>query len=379
MRAGAVLTDSELAVVREVLIRGPIPRRDLAARVGLSSPSLTRLVTPFLASGLLVETSEPDSGTVGRPTRPLAVRPDWGRFAGVKITGDRLHCVVTDGRAAPLVTADEALISHGPEQVADQLAAFLRRITGEIDALGVSVGGVVADGLVVDGVFLGWRDVDFGALMAARLGIPVVTENDVVALAEMQRWFGAGLSTSGFALITIGVGVGYGLVVDGRVVSSREAGAGLAAHVRLLENGPECELGHRGCADSLLTSRSIEGRYSALTTRSWTADEVLEAAARGDEAARQVTGESALALGRFIALAANLSLQSTVVLAGDGIGLWALEGDRMREAASADRGPGADAIHIEVDTSGFAAWARGAAVVAIQHTLRCGRGMTGVV
>lgn len=373
-----MLTDSELAVVREVLIRGPIPRRDLAARVGLSSPSLTRLVTPFLTSGLLVETTETDAGTVGRPTRPLTVRPDWGRFAGVKITGDRLHCVVTDGRAAPLVTADEPLISRGPEQVADQLAGLLRRIAGEIDALGVSVGGVVADGLVADGVFLGWRHVDFAALMAARLGIPVAVENDVVALAEMQRWFGAGLSTSGFALITIGVGVGYAVVVDGRVVSSREAGAGLAAHVRLIDEGPECERGHRGCADSLLTARSIETRFCALTTRSWMADEVLEAAAGGDEAARQVTGESALALGRFIALAANLSLQSTVVLAGDGIGLWALERDRIREAASAERGPGADALHIEVDTSGFAAWARGAAVVAIQQALRRLHGTTGV-
>lgn len=365
-----MLTDSESAVVREVLIRGPISRRELAARVGLSLPSLTRLVTPFVASGLLVETVEPDVATVGRPARPLEVAPDWGRFAGVKITGDRLHCVVTDGRAIPIAEAEAPLISPEPERVADQLAALLRRIAGRVDAIGVSVGGVVDDGRVVDGIFLGWRDVDFGSLLNARSGVPVTVENDVVALAQMQRWFGAGLTSPGFALITIGVGVGYGLVVDGRTVTSTEAGAGLAAHVRLVEGGPECSLGHRGCADSLLTSRSIEARYAALTARASMAEQIVVDAAAGDDAARQVTGESALALGRLIALAANLSLQSTVVLAGEGVGLWNAESERIRESVRADRDPRADVIHIEVDDSGFAAWARGAAVVAIQEALK---------
>ena len=75
---------------------------------------------------------------------------------------------------------------------------------------------------------------------------------------------------------------------------------------------------------------------------------------------------AARGLGRLIALAANLTMQPTVVLAGDGIGLWDLVGDRVRAAAAADRDPLAEPIEILVDDAGFRAWARGAAAVAIQ-------------
>ena len=73
--------------------------------------------------------------------------------------------------------------------------------------------------------------------------------------------------------------------------------------------------------------------------------------------------------GRFIALAANLTLQPAAVLAGEGIGLFAVAEERVRAAIAADRDPRADPIDLYVDDSGFTAWARGAAAVAIQASL----------
>jgi len=95
-------------------------------------------------------------------------------------------------------------------------------------------------------------------------------------------------------------------------------------------------------------------------------DEVLALAAAGDPVAGVVVDAAARGLGRLIALAANLTMQPTVVLAGDGIGLWELAGTRIRDAAAADRDPLAQPVEIVVDDAGFRAWARGAAAVAIQ-------------
>jgi predicted NBD/HSP70 family sugar kinase len=173
----------------------------------------------------------------------------------------------------------------------------------------------------------------------------------------------------GFSVITIGAGIGYALVVHGEVVHSREAGLGLGGHIPLAANGPVCHAGHRGCAEAMLTSGSIAAQVSAALQRDVGYAEVLALAQAGDPAARTVTDAAADALGRFIALAANLTLQHAVVLAGEGIELFVVAEDRVRAAMLADRDPLADPIEVQVDLSGFAAWARGAAAVAVQDAI----------
>ena len=365
-----MLTDSEAALARAVLIHGPISRSALTRRLRLSPASLTRLAKPFLDQGILVELDDGVDGTVGRPTRPLDVAPDRGRFVGIKLTGDRLYAVATDIRATVTGGLERALPETDPTAV---VAAIVETVGALGEApwtgLGISVGGSVRNGAVEQAGFLGWRDVDLKSELERRLAIPVTLENDLVALAEAERWFGVGRGLPGFSIITIGAGVGYGLVVHGEVVHSREAGLGLGGHIPLAAHGPVCHAGHRGCAEAMLTSGSIAAQVSAALQRNLTYMEALSLAEADDPAARAITDAAADALGRFIALAANLTLQHAVVLAGDGIGLFAIAEDRVRAAMLADRDPLADPVEIQVDSSGFAAWARGAAAVAIQDAV----------
>ncbi len=363
-----MLTDSEAALARAVLIHGPISRSALTHRLGLSPASLTRLAKPFLDRGILVELDDVVDGSVGRPTKPLDVAPESGRFIGIKLTGDRLYAVSTDVRAAVLGSSERALLAPDLHSVADAIVETVQDLgVGELAGLGISIGGSVRDGVVEQASFLGWHDVDLGSeLSRRRLDVPVTVENDLVALAEAERWFGLGRGIPGFSVITIGAGVGYALVVHGEVVRSREAGLGLGGHVPLAANGPVCHAGHRGCAEAMLTSGSIAAQVSAALQRTVGYSEALVLAQAGDPAARAVTDAAADALGRFVALAANLTLQHSVVLAGDGIELFAIAEDRVVAAAAADRDPLADPIAIHVDWSGFSAWARGAAAVAIQ-------------
>lgn len=367
-----MLTASESALARAVLVHGPIARSALAHRLALSPATLTRLVKPFLDQGVFVERPHTVDGLVGRPVTPLDVSPGWGRFAGVKLTGDRAYAVITDARAEVLARGDRPLVSTEPEAVCALIADLVDGLLAgglppdpvQLRAAGVSLGGIVRAGRAVFAPFLDWADVDLAPLLAPRLGVPVTVENDVIALTEAEHWFGHGRGIPGFSLITIGAGVGHGLVVDDRVVRAA-AGADLVGHVPIASSGPVCLLGHRGCAQMLTTAAILSECADALG-RPVAYDDLRALVLRGDERIAPIIDALADALGSLIALVAGLTQQRAVVLAGDGVGLFVAAEDRVRAAIAAARDRRADAVELHVDESGFPAWARGAAAVAIQ-------------
>jgi predicted NBD/HSP70 family sugar kinase len=364
--------ETALSLARAVLMHGPISRGDLGRRLGLSAASLTRLSKPFFDRGLFVEVNDNPSGFVGRPTKPLDVRLDDRRFVGVKLTADGVFGVLTDLRATELASAHRPLATRDPDEVVRQLVALVRQLAGDgpVAALGVTVGGQVLNARVVARApFLGWRDMHLATALEASLGMPVLVENDVAGLAAAEQWFGAGRGATSFAVLTVGVGVGYALVINDRVISTRDSGLGLGGHVPLDANGPLCGDGHRGCSDAMLTEASVCAQVGDELGRAVTYDEVLVLAAAGDAAALGVLRASGRALGRLVALVANIAMVDTVVLAGEGIGLWNIVSDDIVAAVRSDRDPEATGVEIRVDGTGVSSWARGAAAVAIQHTL----------
>jgi predicted NBD/HSP70 family sugar kinase len=361
---------SELA--REVLIHGPILRSVLAQRLGLSLATLTRLARPLIDGGLLVEVTEQLDGAMGRPAKPLDVRADARQFLGVKLTGDTAVAVSTDLRAAEGRRAERVLPSHDLADVVAVIAELAGELADgrEFSAIGISVGGQVSDNRVVArSPFLGWRGVPLADAVEASLGVPVTVENDVVALTAAEHWFGLGRGFANFAVITVGAGVGYGLVMHDRVVSTSEAGLGLGGHFPLEASGPLCFLGHRGCSTAMLTIPSIRAQVEVALGHPVSYTEVLELAGDGDPAALAVLRAAGTALGRLIAAATNLAMVEHVILAGEGLGFLALVRGEMDAAILADRDPDARAVDVVTDGSGFISWAQGAAAVAIQRTM----------
>lgn len=362
-------------LAREVLIHGPIARSDLIRRLGLSAASLTRLSRPLLDDGFLIESDERARGGIGRPVRPLDVRVDAHWHVGVKLTGEHAFGVATDLRAAVLAEAVVELGDHSPERIVEAVAEIVAELTSAVGtvaptALGVSIGGRVSGSrVVVRAPFLGWSDIDLGGLLATRLALPVVVANDVVALTEAEHWFGLGRGVDDFAVITIGAGVGYGLVVHGRQRITRDTGLGLGAHHPLDPTGPLCSDGHRGCSSAMLSIPSIRASVSEGSGRDVSYEDVLALAGAGDPAARTVTEQAGRALGRFIAAVANLTMVDTVVLAGEGIGLVPLVRTRIEEALAEDRDPDASVVELLIGASDFGIWARGAATMAIQSRI----------
>lgn len=360
------------AIALEVLVHGPLSRSVLARRLDLSPGSLTRLTKPLLDRGLLVEldaTRAPDTG-IGRPQQPLDVVADSHHFVGVKLTGDQAHGVLTTLRAQVVSSESVPLPDTSPEAVVAAVAALVGRLARDapaVTALGVSLGGHAADHRVVTAApFLHWSDVPLVDLLVDATGLPTVVENDLIALTEAESWFGAGTGLDQFAVVTVGAGVGFGLVVRGHQVTSPDFGLGLAGHLPLDPTGPVCFDGHRGCSTAMLTMPGIAGAVSVALGRSVGYEEALELAAEGDRAARRVVDDAARALGRLVALVANLTMPQKVVLSGEGNRLAVVGADAMRRAVAADRDPAAAPVDVELRPGDFAQWARGAAVIAIQ-------------
>ncbi|GIF70997.1 ROK family transcriptional regulator [Asanoa siamensis] len=373
------LTPATRAAAVELLRHGPLPRSALARRLGLSAGSVTRLVAPLLAGGLVAPVGPGRDGGVGRPTTPLDVVATGHRFVGVKLTGSHGYAVLTDLRSTVLSRVDGPLPGdRSPSDVVAGVADLVAACAGgaALTGVGVSLGGRAADHRVVTAApYLGWSgDVDLGALVTAATGVPAVVDNDVLALTRATHWFGAARGGDRFALVTVGVGIGYGLVVHDRLVDSDDAGVGLVAHLRLDPLGPLCARGHRGCAEAMLASGKIRDAVAVGRGRVSSYDECLDLAVAGDPVAARVVGDAGRALGRLVAMIANLTMVPVVVLSGDGVRLASVAPEAVAEGLAAERDPAADPVAVEIHPGGFDEWARGAAVTAIQSFTLSGDG-----
>lgn len=361
-------------VALEILRDGPLSRAELSRRVGLSPGSLTRLTKPMVESGLLVEVAGgPTDARVGRPSQPLDLDPAAHHFVGIKLTGDTAIGVLTTLRAEVIASAERPLTDPTPSAVADLVLELTDDLAVQvpgstaITGLGVSLGGRVANQSEVRwGPYLNWVDVPFGEILATHTSVPIVIANDLTSLTEATHWFGAGRNSDRFVLLTIGAGVGYGLVVHDRTVDSPDVTIGLIGHHPLLPDGPRCDRGHHGCALSLLTVGAITEQVSTALGRAVDYDEALELAAKGDPAASAMVNRAGRALGKLIAAAANFTMPDLVVLGGEGVRLAEVAHDELLAALHADRHPSAAELPMVLQPADFSEWARGAAVVAIQ-------------
>jgi predicted NBD/HSP70 family sugar kinase len=365
------LSDPARSVALEVLYHGPLSRAELARRLSLSAGSLTRLSKPLLDIGVLTEVGTQLENRIGRPAVLLDVVPASRHFIGIKLTGDEAIAVLTTLRAEVVASQRAELTSHRPEDVVALMQGLAQELSREVDgiaALGVSLGGRSVDNATVaSAVYLGWNDVPVARLLTEATGIPTVVENDVTAVTEAEHWFGAGRQCERFAVITIGVGVGYGLVVHDRLVTSSDAGIGLVGHLPLDPLGPVCPLGHRGCSYAMLSIPGICASTSVALGRDVAYDECLDLAEAGEPAARRVIDDAGSALGKMIALVANLTMPHKVFVAGDGVRLAHVGRTAMMRGLAEWREPRAAPVDVDVQAFDFTEWARGAAVIAIQR------------
>ena len=316
----AELSGTQRAIVLALLRHGRLSRPQIMSLVGISPGSVTRLTAPLVERGLLVTRPERASGA-GRPSSPLELRADAESLVGVSVSARTLTAVLTDLRLNVLETARRPLPGHDPRRAAGLLADVVGELLARRPAapapscLGLSLGGTSRDGRTVDeAVFLGWHGVPLAAAIEARTGLPTRVGNDLTALTQHEAWFGAGRDHERFALVTVGAGVGYGLVVDGGVITSPDAELGLLGTIPVPDGArPPVASPAMDC----LTDTALERAWAAAGGGPARAEAIVRRAADGDRAAVAVCASFARRLGRLIGMLAAFTLPEVVVVAGE--------------------------------------------------------------
>ncbi|WUH89266.1 ROK family transcriptional regulator [Streptomyces sp. NBC_00433] len=370
-------TPAASLVFTTVLSHGPLTRAEVARRTRLSPAAVTKAVRPLMEGGYLVE--DLDGGArpaVGRPAG--LVRVDGGRalFIGVKVTGDEVIAVLTDLCCRIRVARHMPLTGREPAVVLPALIAMVQELLVEADGFGVRVCGLgIAvsgdvdrlDGVVRYSPFLDWRDVPLADVAGTATGLPVTVDNDVRALTVAEQWFGAGVGLSDFALVTVGAGIGCGLVVHGRVVSGAHGVAGEIGHLSIDPLGPRCHCGNQGCVEGIASDPAILREVRAATGRPLASvAEALELARRGDPAAREVYARAGEAIGRAIGSVVNVLGPERVIISGEGLAAYDLFAEDIRTAFARSAFGTAAQCDLTTRPLPFEEWARGAAATAIQ-------------
>ncbi|MFE7172787.1 ROK family protein [Streptomyces sp. NPDC057616] len=370
-------TPAASQIFTTVLTQGPLTRLEAARRAGLSAAAVTKAVRPLLAAGYLVETADEQAPpALGRPANLVQVDGDRALFVGVKVTAGELIGVLTDlrcrirlARRVPLTDRQDSSVLAAMTDLVHELRTGAKEFGAPVLGLGVAVSGDVdrAEGAVRYSPFLGWRDVPLAELAAKETGLPVTVDNDVRALTVAEQWFGAGAGLSDFALVTVGAGIGCGLVVHGRVVAGAHGVAGEIGHVTVDPAGPSCHCGNRGCVEAIAGDAAILRRIRETTGVEVTGTaEAVALAHRGVAGAREAYARAGEAIGRGIATVANLFGPQRVIISGEGLAAYDLFAEQIRGSfAAAAFG---SAAHCDVQTRplAFEEWARGAAATAIQ-------------
>jgi glucokinase len=203
------------------------------------------------------------------------------------------------------------------------------------EILGVGIGSPgpldLAEGVVLDAFNLGWKDFALRDRLAETVGLPAILDNDANCATWGEYWLGAGRNVKSLVGVTLGTGIGGGVVLDGRLIHGASASAGELGHMTIDFHGRRCKCGNYGCLEAYASGPNIAARAreglmagaeSALTglvggdlTR-LTAATVYEAILQGDAYAEEVMLETAKILGAGLANIVNLFNPDMIVIVG---------------------------------------------------------------
>lgn len=374
---GLIRSVNRASVLALIGSSGPIARADIARRLGLSPATVTAVTRDLVERGIVeVFDQVPSSG--GRPARRLALIPDAGHVLGVKISPAHLAGVVVD-LGGEVVESFERDFDASCPDVVDRIEVELRPY---VDARGDDAPPLLGIGLGVPGLVgigapgtvhapsLGWAGLALGNVLQTRLGVPVLIENDVNTLAIAERLYGRGRDVADFITITIGRGVGLGIVARGELYRGADGGAGELGHVTVRKDGPPCSCGRNGCLEALVADPALlrEAIDNGVIPTDGTVDDLLKLADDGDPTARSIYAAAGEALGGAVATVVNLLNPGLVLLSGEGIRAWGHLGPAFIPALRSQLfGPIAD-VMVEIDPWDEERWARGAAALVFRST-----------
>jgi glucokinase len=264
--------------------------------------------------------------------RPYCIGLDLG---GTKISA---ALIGENGETAAKVT-DLTRPEQGVAPVIERMAACVLSLQAQAEApilgMGIGTAGMTdsLNGVVLLASNLKWKNVPVRRLLVEKLGadwsnrIWVDKDTNAAVLGEML--YGAGRGSKHLLYVTVGTGVGGGMVLDGKLYHGASQGASDIGHLVLLPDGPQCGCGKRGCVEALasgaaiartareaLQSDATHSLLSAFDPQSLSAREVVEAARQGDQLSQEILEQAGTWLGRGLAYYVDINNPERILIGG---------------------------------------------------------------
>lgn len=368
---------NEAIILDAVRTHGYRARHDIATDTGLSAPTVSGITADLIDRNLLYEHSTGESAGGRRPVM-LALNATAGYVVGVKVTESAVIGVLTDLAATVVHRRRRKLRNTDVDHVVKLIGDITNDLRAKvpdapIHGLGVGTAGVIdsTNGIVHHGTYAHWHDIPLGDLLHQHTGLPTIVDNDVNALAVNEHWFGAGKGVANLLVVSLGRGIGLGLILDGRLYRGATGGAGEFGHVKIAGNTTPCVCGASGCLEANVADPALETRFQQIGGKPITTVEAAELARAGNTAYRNIFTEAATHLGRSIANLVNVLNPELIVLSGEGSHAADLMLDAINDALNEHTFNGlADGATIVVEAWDDEAWAQGAASLVLAEVFQ---------
>jgi len=270
-------------------------------------------------------------------------------YIGVDLGGTNLKSALFDGEFKLIYERRTAAFSDAGadmllEQIAENIEVLLAEAelsTADVRCAGVGIPGLLnhREGVALFAAnFRDWKDVPVAKTLSERLSIPVFIDNDVRVNLYGEWFFGAGKGLQNVVLLTLGTGLGAGIVLDGRVLYGATASAGEIGHMNMYREGRPCNCGSSGCFGRYVSARGLVQTFREkrpCAADEITAEMLAEAFDKSDPAAIEAFRETGEILGFGLANIINLYNPEMVIIGGG----MANAGERLlaptRESAEA--------------------------------------------
>lgn len=315
-----------------------------------------------------------------------------GHGLGIDIGGTQLRAALVDGGGAVLERDRRPTPAAAPGSLVDTLATLVTEVRTRVATevpVGIGIAGLVTtDGEVLYGPNIGVRSLPLAAQLQAAVGGQVVVANDASVAALGEQRAGAGDGVDDLILVTIGTGVGGGLVMGGRLQMGASGFAGEFGHVVVSEHGRPCPCGNRGCIEAYASGTAIgalarDRLVDANTVSSLreldevAGPDVTAAAGDGDRIAIEVLEEAGGWLGVALASMVNVLDPHLILLGGgaaEAAAPWMLAPTRRTMAAHLVGSAWRQPPPIELAVLGDDAGVVGAALLAMEHAAAAAAG-----
>jgi predicted NBD/HSP70 family sugar kinase len=307
---------------------GQVSRNEIAKITGLSRATISGITAELIKKDLIFE-KEVGVSQGGRKPILLSLNPKGGYVIGFKLTENHITGVITDLQAKVIVNDTFSCPEHSVEAILPVfdigVKALLKKSKvqkKQLLGVGVGLAGIVdfEKGILRNSPILGWKNIPLRELLETQIGVPVTIDNDVNTLTLIEQWYGLGLGVENFLTVTIGRGVGLGMVINGQLYRGAHGSSGEFGHTVIDPNGPKCDCGNRGCLEAFIADAGLlrEAR-KILDDKELTIEKLLFKAKQGDERALNVYRYQGNILARGIAYLINVLNPNLIIISGEGM------------------------------------------------------------